>query len=88
MWCPSLKGLVLVARRASAEAQALAAELSEALTTGHPLSFSRENVENLNSLQVANSERYLFSSSDDFDLVRQMLDEHPELGTGPRFPVQ
>lgn len=71
----------------SEEGQALSSQLSAALATGCPVRYSAENVENLNALQVASSERYLFSSTDDFDLARRMLEEHPALGKGPRLAV-
>jgi hypothetical protein len=88
MWCPSLKEVVFGSAGVSEEGRALSAQLSTALATGCPVRYSAENVENLNAMQVAGSERYLFSSTGDFDLVRRMLDEHPDLANGPRLAIQ
>ena len=56
-----------------------------AIDAGHPLRYLPENVTNFNSIQIANAERYVFASSDDFALVRDMLRSNPELRTGRRF---
>ena len=87
MWCPSLKQVVFGSAAGSEEGRALSSQLSAALATGRPVGYSAENVENLNALQTAGSERYLFSSTSDFDLVRRLLDEHPDLGNGPRLAI-
>ncbi len=50
-----------------------------------PLALETENVKNLNSIQVINAERYVFSANGDFSLVREMLETHPELSQGPRL---
>ena len=50
-----------------------------------PVDCSFENIENINSLQVLSSERFIFSSSNDFWLVEDMLKKDPELKDGPRF---
>lgn len=42
------------------------------------------NVVNLNSLQVKYSERFLYSSEDNFDLARQMIADNSGLRIGPR----
>jgi Protein of unknown function (DUF4238) len=52
--------------------------------TGGQLPLLSVNVEFHNSLQVINSERYLFSSKNDFALAISMLSDHPDLRTGPR----
>jgi hypothetical protein len=52
-----------------------------------PLDMERENVTNLNSLQVIQAERYVFSANGDFSLIREMLETHPELCHGPRLRV-
>lgn len=96
MWCPTLTNNV---RRISDEYQRggigfpggglngpegiLA--LNEALSTGRPVAYSKENVENFNSLQIGRSERYVFSSANDFHLAREMLRSHPNLKRGPRM---
>lgn len=61
--------------------------MSNTLSSGRPLQYSAANVENLNSLQIVWSERYIFSSSNDFDLARAMIKDHPHLKYGPRTTV-
>jgi hypothetical protein len=61
--------------------------LLEAINTGKALAYSKENVENFNSLQISHSERYVFSSTDDFHLAKDMLKSHPQLKRGPRTAV-
>ena len=94
IWCRSLTGAVLQAaaehrqratQRGGAEHNpAGVVELEAALSTGRPLTYSKENVENFNSLQVAGSERYVFSFVNEFDLARDMVAAHPSLRAGPR----
>jgi hypothetical protein len=98
MWCPSLLELI----RQGAEAcrrfpQSRAKEnlsdsegllaLEEAINTGRPAVYNKENVENFNSLQISQSERYVFSSVNDFHLAKDMLQAHPSLQRGPRATV-
>lgn len=52
--------------------------------TGFPVKLRPENVENLNSLQVIWSERFLFAHDGDFALARDMINCAPELREGPR----
>jgi len=95
IWCRSLTGLVLQAaaeRRGQPASsgsadldQAKVSDLSVALSSGKPLTYSTENVSNFNSLQIAGSERYLFSCVNEFDLAREMLETHPHLKQGPRM---
>ena len=58
-----------------------------AIDRGVPLLQDRDNVLNVNSLQVRYSARYVYSGTDDFSLVRAMLRDHPRLRTGPRLHV-
>lgn len=58
--------------------------LSDALRSGRPAQYSHANVENFNSLQVIWSERYIFSSANDFHLAEAMLADHSSLKQGPR----
>lgn len=44
-----------------------------------------ENIENFNSLQVANAERYVFSNGENVELTRRMLSTHPHLSREPRM---
>lgn len=98
MWCTTLtelvhRGAILImsnaARRggdAANDPEGILA-LSEALMTGCPTNYSKQNVENFNSLQVGSSERYVFSSTNDFHLAKEMLQSEPKLKGGPRFQI-
>lgn len=95
MWCPTLTDLVH--RRAQSLSGGQwpgdisdpegAIALSDSLLKGTPVQYSPANVENFNSLQVALSERYIFSTLNDFHLAKTMLGEYPNLRQGPRSTV-
>lgn len=53
--------------------------LVDGLQTGNAVPSGVQNVLNLNSLQVIYSSRYIFSATDDFELVQEMLRQHPNL---------
>ncbi len=59
--------------------------LANGLQTGTAVSSAQENVVHLNSLQVAQSSRYVFSSKDDFTLAREMIDGDPIIKRGMHF---
>jgi len=59
--------------------------VSEALETGEPILLRPENVTFHNSLQVTDSERFVFSDRDDFALAKEMVESDPELRRGPRL---
>jgi len=59
--------------------------LIHALDGGDMLPLDPANVIHQNSLQVANAERFVFCQSDDFALVREMIQSFQELKAGPRF---
>jgi len=94
MWCPTLTELVhreaikLKTRNAtnSSDPNGIIA-MSNALLSGEPVRYSHANVENFNSLQVIWSERFIFSSENDFHLAEAMLTDHPSLKQGPRSTV-
>lgn len=52
-----------------------------------PIECINENVENLNSLQVIFSERFLFSKNNDFKLAHEMIEENGELKKGHRSVI-
>jgi hypothetical protein len=98
MWCPTMTELVhRSALSLNARTESLAAgsapdpdgviAMSNALLSGGPVQYSQANVENFNSLQVVWSERYIFSSANDFHLAEAMLADHPSLKRGPRSTV-
>lgn len=49
------------------------------------LDLDLERVTHQNSLRVINAERFVYSSNDDFDQLREMLNRHPELMRGMRY---
>lgn len=57
----------------------------EAIQSGKPLRSKPDNVEFFNSLQVATAERFVFSSNNDFSLVKEMIRTNPELRFGRRM---
>lgn len=96
MWCPSLAEIVRQGAEALRTLSPRTENLSDpegllaldkAINTGCPVMYRRENVENFNSLQIVHSERYVFSSTDDFHLAKDMLQSHPILKRGPRAKV-
>jgi hypothetical protein len=52
----------------------LLCERTYGLISDHKFPITEENIENINSLQVYQSERYVFSSKEEFNLVSEMLD--------------
>jgi len=54
-------------------------------TSGTPFAMSHANVDRLNDLQVRYSARFVYSAEANFDLVRTMLHDHPELRAGMRM---
>ena len=52
-----------------------------------PIEIKPEVIENLNSLQVYNSERFVFSKENDFKLAKQMINENSRFKNGPRPEV-
>jgi len=62
-------------------------ELMKGIETGAVVSTVKENVVNLNSLQIAYSSRFIYASTDDFDLVRDMIKEDPRLKKGMHLKV-
>jgi len=66
---------------------ALFEEFITGMREGTPINMVPDNVLNLNSLQVAFSYRFLYSSSDAFDVARQMIRENPRFKTAPRMEL-
>jgi Protein of unknown function (DUF4238) len=63
----------------------IARDFIRVVETGEPARMDSENVEFLNSLQVARAERFLFSSDGDFSIAEKMIYQHPSLRHGPRI---
>lgn len=95
MWCPTLTNLIHRSAMSLADLQRVSdvadpngiIALSDSLLSGKPVQYTAENVENFNSLQIAWSERFIFSASNEFPLVQAMLNDQPNLRRGPRPTV-
>ena len=98
MWCPTLtdlvhRGAAALVRNGGPSALASAADpngvlsISKALLSGGIVQYTPENVTNFNSLQVVWSERYIFSTMNNFELAKEMLDAQPHHKRGPRSTV-
>ncbi len=85
MWCPTLSDLVHRAASDNGSDPDGIVAISHALRSGKPVQYSAANVENFNSLQVVWSERYIFSTINDFRFAHEMLEDHPSLQRGPRW---
>ena len=57
-------------------------EFCSGVVNGKPVHLKKENVTRLNSLQVRFSSRYVYCEHDDFDLVRQMIQDNPKFRQG------
>jgi hypothetical protein len=62
----------------------IARDFIRAVESGEPARMDPENVDFLNSLQVASAERFLFSSDGNFSLPEKIIAEHPHLRRGSR----
>jgi hypothetical protein len=58
-----------------------------ALESGEPFAYTTGNVENFNALQILHSERFVFSSSDNFHLAEKIITKHPKARSGRRVTV-
>lgn len=98
IWCPSHQQMLIDgiqrfdrlsevtnSAKISANAKNEALEIIEAIQTGKPLRSKPENVEFFNSLQVSTAERFVFSSNDDFSIVKEIIRTNPELRHGQRM---
>jgi hypothetical protein len=59
----------------------------ECFSKGIPAKLERENVENFNSIQILEAERFVFSCDGNFELVEDMIREDSTVRNGPRFNV-
>lgn len=99
LWCPTIPAMLrnfvsqmadkselhshLIEQHIAAWRDAI--ETLEALNSGQPISCRPENVLHFNSLQIVHSERFVFSSQDDFSLVDEMISVDPALRQGRRM---
>lgn len=52
-----------------------------------PFDCISENVINLNSLQVSFAERFVYSSTDNFELASEMITDNDKIRKGPRMEL-
>lgn len=88
IWCPTLTDLVhrsasLQKKENFGDPHGIIA-LSNSILSGSPVEYQAAHIENFNSLQIARSERYIFSALNDFKLAETMIKDHPNLKQGPR----
>jgi hypothetical protein len=62
-------------------------EILEGISAGEPIRAEAVNIMFFNSLQVAQSERYLFAEHANFDLALEMLRDNPRFKEGPKPQV-
>lgn len=86
MLCPSHERMFRAAAMRDGPTS-VANEILTAIETGNPLTYRPEQVLNFNSIQVRHAERFVFSSTDDFSLVRRMIADDERYRKGPRFTV-
>jgi hypothetical protein len=63
---------------------AILEEMLSAISVGEPIRAEPLNVTFYNSLQVAQSERYIFAEYSKFKLAEQMLSDNPQFRQGPK----
>lgn len=59
-----------------------AEEMISSMTGGNAIVVEPENILYLNSLQIQQARRYVYSSSNDFKLVQEMIAKHPDIKKG------
>jgi hypothetical protein len=84
--CPTIGEMMraLLNKLRKAEAKPASSYLA-ALETGASLALEPPNIDFMNSQQVIASERFVYSGSDEFALVREMLESNPLLRKGRRI---
>jgi len=98
MWCPTISEQLIKSGEQLKHLRSRAPELlkglkdeegiarlAAAMTNGTPLAYEPVHIENFNSLQISNAERYVFADGENFELARRMLATHPHLSKGPRM---
>jgi len=84
--CPTIGEMmrVLVNKLGETDARPASSYLA-ALESRASLALEPPNIEFMNSQQVIASERFVYSGSNDFALVREMLENEPQLRSGRRI---
>ncbi len=65
--------------------QTIFSEITRALEDGKPVQLCEKITNFQNELQVWNSERFIFSKKEDFDIVKQSMKKTPAFKKGPRL---
>ncbi|MBI3899920.1 MAG: DUF4238 domain-containing protein [Gammaproteobacteria bacterium] len=98
MWCPSIQQTLLEGFKkldglSESAPEAVAPymqawedgiQIVEAIRSGSTLPSRPDNITHFNSLQIATSERFLFSCNGDFALAEQMIRDNPAFKHGKR----
>lgn len=71
----------------AAEARAHLEEMISAIDTGVPATCRKENIVNLNYLQVLYAERQVYCQRRNFSLAKDMVNKNPSYKYGPRMIV-
>jgi hypothetical protein len=84
--CTSIEEYFLKARGLFplASVPARVEEMLNGIRAGEPIYIEAVNVMLFNSLQVAQSEQYLFAEHNDFELALRMLHDSPQFREGPK----
>lgn len=53
-----------------------------------PIECTKENILNLNSIQIVFAERFIFSNNDDFSLADKIIEENEKIRKGPRSEIK
>jgi hypothetical protein len=99
MWCPShveelrktVKNIALIRSVDAATADRFSAgplnaeDLLRCIETGRASGSLRDNIIYTNSLQARSASRFVFSPSDNFELVERMIFDDPAIRRGPRI---
>ena len=62
-------------------------QLLNSFSTGAIFQINEQNVVFRNSLQVMSSSRFIFSSTDNFELAREMIKDNPDLRNPPQVKM-
>ncbi len=57
----------------------------QALMNSSPILVGKDDIENLNRLELVYAERWVYSSTNNFENAREILEENPRFRTGPRY---
>jgi len=86
--CPSINGVTReLIYRLGNQADTFSISYQSALHFGRPVPLQRPNVDFMNSHQVLSAERFVYSQSGDFQLVKKMIEDDPARKAGARVTI-